>query len=227
MDLKHQHIGELRSTSLFAGLNDAQMTQVLKNAHVKALKAGEPLFSQGETAAHFFWLHTGLLKLYRLSPAGEEKIIEIIRPGQTFAEAIMFNEKISKYPVNAQMIESGEAWCFSNQDFKDILSISVESCFRLMGKMSQRLHKHINEIDRLTLQTATDRVINYLLQNKAEESDEVQLLISKQTLASQLSIKPETLSRTLRKLTREGLINTDGNIISLLNLDALRAKAEI
>ncbi|MCF6236545.1 MAG: Crp/Fnr family transcriptional regulator [Gammaproteobacteria bacterium] len=221
------HIDQLRNASLFTGLDEQQLKQALKNTLIKTMKSGEQLFSQGEDANHFFWLRTGLLKIYRLSPAGEEKVIKVVKPGQTFAEAIMFAGKPNHYHVSAEFIENGEIWCFSNQDFKEILSHSVETCFRLMTNMSQRLHKHINEIDRLTLQTATDRVINYLLLNTPDNDNEIHLITSKQILAAQLSIKPETLSRTLRKLNKEGLIKTEGNVIRLLDLEALYKKVEV
>ncbi|MFC1747552.1 Crp/Fnr family transcriptional regulator [Pseudomonadota bacterium] len=227
MDVQSLKMNELRKTSLFSGLNDTQLELALKNLQRQEFKPGEMLFSQGQTAKYFFWLRSGLVKLYRLSPAGEEKIIEIIRPGQTFAEAIMFNKSTGKFPVNAQIIEEGEIWSFSNSDFKALLENSPESCFRVMAKMSQRLHQLINEIDRLTLQTATDRVINYLLQHRTEGSAEIQLVTSKQTLASQLSIKPETLSRTFSRLNKEGLIKIEGNVIKLLDLDTLRERAEV
>lgn len=222
-----QHIKQLCNNSLFSGLDEAQLEQVLKNMQVKSLGNGERLFSKGDATDHFFWLRSGLLKLYRLSPNGEEKVIEVIRAGQTFAEAILFSGRLSHYPVNAEMIEAGEVWCFCSNDFRAVLGDSVETCFKLLGSLSQRLHKHVNEIDRLTLQTAADRVINYLLQHKPEDSNEVQLLTSKQTLASQLSVKPETLSRTLKKLTQEGLITANGNIITLHDPDVLHTKVEI
>ena len=227
MDWDETSIARLRQSSLFAGLDERQLQQALANTRIKKGKSGEALFAQGDVADHFFWLRSGLIKLYRLSASGEEKIIEIVKPGQTFAEAIMFAGKPHNYHVGATFIEDGEAWAFSNSDFKEILAESVETCFRLMTNMSQRLHKHINEIDRLTLQTAADRVINYLLQNRLENHDEVRLLTSKQTLAAHLSIKPETLSRTLGKLAKEGLIRTEGHRILLLDVDALRRKVEI
>ena len=221
------HIKELRGNSLFSALDDAQLNQALKGVKIQSLASGETLVSRGEPAHSFFWVRSGLVKLYRLSPSGEEKVIEIIRPGQTFAEAILFSGKISHYPVNAEMLDAGEVWCISCDNFKAVLGNSVETCFQLLGSLSQRLHKHVNEIDRLTLQTATDRVITYLLQHKPENSNEVQLLISKQTLASQLSIKPETLSRTLKKLTQEGLISAQGNVIVLQSPEKLHVRVEI
>lgn len=70
----------------------------------------------------------------------------------------MFTGKLSHYPVNAEMTEAGEIWCFSCNDFKVVLEGSMDTCFQLLASLSQRLRKHVNEIDRLTLQTATDRV---------------------------------------------------------------------
>ncbi len=227
MEWDKAHLKQLCSTSLFSGLNEQQLKQALKNTRIRKMKSGEKLFSKGESANYFFWLRVGLVKIYRLSPTGEEKVIEVAKPGQTFAEAIMFSGNSSHYHVNAEFIENGEVWCFSNQDFKNILRDSVETCFHLMTNMSRRLHKHVNEIDRLTLQTATHRVINYLLQNRSANSNEIHLITSKQTLASQLSIKPETLSRTLSRLNKEGLIKTEGNVIKLLDHKALYEKIEI
>ena len=225
--MNNQHIKQLRSNSLFSGLDEAQLELVLKNMQVNTLGKGEQLFSRGDKAEYFFWVRSGLIKLYRLSPNGEEKVIDIIPAGQTFAEAIMFTGKQSHYPVNAEMINAGDVWCFSCHDFKAVLENSMDTCLQLLASLSQRLRKHVNEIDRLTLQTATDRVINYLLQHKPEDSNEVKLLISKQTLASQLSVKPETLSRTLKKLVQDGLITTNGNTITLLAPDTLHTRIEV
>ncbi len=225
MKWQPHHLEQLRDTPLFSGLDSEQQTLVLEHTQIKRLKKGENLFNKGDAAQQFFWTREGLVKLYRLSPTGEEKIIEIVRPGQYFAEALMFGEKAKYYPVNAEMIEAGEVWCFSNKIFMEVLRGSVDTCFRLMNSMSLKLHKHINEIDRLTLQTASDRVINYLLQNKLEDSNAIQLRIPKNVLAAQLSIKPETLSRTLKKLIKDGLIETQGQNIKIIDLVALKQRA--
>ncbi|MEW5757704.1 MAG: Crp/Fnr family transcriptional regulator [Pseudomonadota bacterium] len=217
----------LRRIALFAELDEAQLAKILETTQRRELTAGEFLFMQGEGAEQFFWLESGLLKLYRVSPIGEEKIIEIVRAGQTFAEAIMFMGQRSRYPVNAQMIEGGVIWCFANASFHEVLRGSVDTCFRLLAGMSRRLHQHVNEIERLTLQTATERVINYLMQ-QAEPSvnpANVHLPITKQTLAAQLSITPETLSRTFTRLAKAGLIEIRGNDIALLDVEGLRRKA--
>ncbi len=219
----------LQNSALFNSLPETELQSLVDEACCLKLNQDEILFIQGDPAEHFYWLASGMLKLYRMAPNGDEKVIEIIQPGETFAEAIMFmGQPQPRFPVAAQMIAKGEVWRFNNQQFLGYLEQSVESCFRMMANMSQRLHQHVKEIDRLTLQTASERVINYLLQALAKQSDNnLKLNISKQMLAAQLSIKPETLSRTLGRLSREGLICSQGSTIKVVDIQALRQLVEI
>ena len=224
-------IETIRNNALFGSLTEIQLQALMEQAHCLTLSQDETLFLQGDPAEHFYWLASGMLKLYRMAPNGDEKVIEIIQPHQTFAEAIMFlDQRQARFPVSAQMINKGEVWRFNNRQFLDLLSQSVDSCFRMMANMSQRLHQHVKEIDRLTLQTASERVINYLLQELSKQADEqleLKLNISKQMLAAQLSIKPETLSRTLGRLTRMGWIASHGSSIKIIDVEALRQQVEI
>jgi len=219
----------LQNSALFNSLPETELQSLVDEACCLKLNQDEILFIQGDPAEHFYWLASGMLKLYRMAPNGDEKVIEIIQPGETFAEAIMFmGQPQPRFPVAAQMIAKGEVWRFNNQQFLGYLEQSVESCFRMMANMSQRLHQHVKEIDRLTLQTASERVINYLLQALTKQSDNnLKLNISKQMLAAQLSIKPETLSRTLGRLSREGLICSQGSTIKVVDIQALRQLVEI
>ena len=83
----------------------------------------------------------------------------------------------------------------------------------------------IQEIDQLTLQNATMRVIHFMLQGISSDSHSpcvIQWTAPKATLASRLSVRPETFSRILKQLSHDGLIQVQGKTISILNLDALR-----
>ncbi len=216
---------ELRGHALFAGLNDEQLAKVKAGIRLLQPAPGEHLFSHGQPAEEFYLLRTGQVKLYRLSPTGNEKIIEIIRPGQAFAEALMFMA-VPVYPVSAQTLTAAEVYAINNKQFLDALRGSVDTCFRLMGDISVRLHQLLNEIDALTLQNATLRLINYLLAEvppDAENSIEIALPAPKNIIASRLSIQPETLSRILHNLGEQGLISVKGLNVQLHDIDGLRA----
>jgi len=211
-------------------MDDAQLEAMRRAMRVQVLSPGERLFDHGQPAHCFFYVPRGQMKLFRISAEGDEKIIEIVGARQTFAEAVMFMERAVGYPVSAEALEETEVWAFDNQVMLGILRESVDSCFRLMAAMSMRLRHQINEIDTLTLHNATYRFVNFLLQQipvGVVESPEIQLTTPKNVIASRLSIQPETLSRILARLQREGLVDVNGNSVVLANVAGLRHLLEI
>lgn len=215
----------LRQIYLFAALNDAQLDTMLASSHSIKLKQKQILFEAGQPAESFYLLRTGQIKLYSLSAEGDEKVIEIIRPGETFAEAIAFMEQ-HVYPVSAEAIMDSNLCSFDLLTFRQLLEDSPATSMRLMADMSRRLRMRINEINNLTLHNATYRLVVYLLEQIPEgamELAEIHLGTPKSIIASRLSIKPETFSRILSKLTQRGLISVEGNDITLQDVNGLRA----
>jgi len=212
---------ELRELHLFSALNDEQFEQILHSSTRHKLASQQNLFYQDEPASFFYLLVEGCMKLYLLSAEGDEKIIHIVQPGQFFAEAVMFLEQ-HNYPVNATALIPSEVIAFDARLFYSMVVSSRELSLELLSSLTVRIHFLLNEIDRLALHTATQRIVYYLLENVQEQEDSLELLISKQTIASQLSIKPETLSRTLRQLMAKQLVTVEGRMIKLLDREGLR-----
>jgi CRP-like cAMP-binding protein len=144
----------LRNVGHFAALDETQMASIAAATRLVKLGENESLFQHGQPAEDFFLVLQGQIKLFRLSEGGDEKVIEIITPGRLFAEAVMFMER-QVYPVNAEAVQASELLAISTRVFTRLLRESVDTCFRVMGVMSQRLHRHLNEIDSLTLHNAT------------------------------------------------------------------------
>ncbi len=204
------------------GLDDAQFEDLLKGIHLHTYAPNDHLFRFGETSDRFYLLYSGQVKLYRVSVDGQEKVLEIIQPGGSFAEAIMFMEK-QLYPANAQTLKASEIISVNTQLFRSLLRSSPNACFRMMANLSMRLHRRLNEIETLTLQNATYRVIRYLIMLLPSHDDNqaIKLPASKRLIASQLAIQPETFSRILHKLQEEGIIKIVGREISTPNFDLL------
>jgi len=214
----------LRQHLLFASLNEQQFSQVRADSNTTSLTEGDHLFHQQDPADYFYFLQSGDIKLYRLSPNGEEKVIELIHPGQTFAEAVMFMQ-IQHYPVHAQAISDCQLIQIRMSTFRKLLDHSPEACMKILARMSQILHGAIQEIDQLTLQNATMRVVQFMLQDASSDTQlpyVIKWTAPKATLASRLSVRPETFSRILKQLTHDGLIEVKGKTITVLDLDALR-----
>lgn len=216
---------ELRRAHLFAEMSEPHLQALIHGMHDIHLKAGAGLFRQGQPAERFFFLREGLVKLFRLSPEGDEKIIEIMRPGETFAEALMFMGARARYPVNAEAVNESHLFAFEQKTFLNLLHEDSDATFGLLGSMSRRLHMLVNQIESLTLQNATYRLVAYLLEEiprDVKTSPEVQLTTPKGVIAAHLAIQPETLSRILAKLRQADLIEVQGNHITVRDVQALR-----
>jgi len=218
-------IEELKRGMLFARLSDEQLQRVAARARRLHLSEGQSLFEQDDPADRFFLVLAGQIKLYRLSSAGHEKVMEIVLPGHTFAEALMFLERPS-YPVGAMALQPSELISLDARDFVDMLAASVQTCFLLMGDMSQRLRGLIQEIDDLSLHSATCRVAGYLL-SQAESMGEFELQVPKQIVASRLSVKPETFSRIMKQLSTDGVLKVKGNRVRIVDRFALQDIADV
>ena len=215
---------QVKRVYLFSHLDEDELDVVMRSSVRHQLQKGERVFSYGQPANCFFLVRFGQVKLSRLSAEGQEKIIAIMNPGQTFAEAVMFMRK-QAYPVSADALRPSEVISFDNDTFREILRGNVDTCFNLMATMSMRLHSLVAEIENLCLHNATFRLVVYLLEQVPEDMDEasqVHLTIPKGTLAAQLSIQRETLSRQLARLRKQGLIDVAGQDIVLRDLPGLR-----
>jgi len=224
IELSEMMLGAMKRCILLQPLQSDEFEQVVQTAKVCNLAENEMLFEQGSELKAIYLLISGGIKLQRLAPNGEEKVFEIIRPGQTFAEAVLFSGG-SRFPVSAVALTSSVVIAIHSKTYLKLVSTSNELSMSLLAKLSQRLHWMINEVDRLTLHNATFRLVDYLLSHISHDSNDtagISLTAPKHVIASRLSIKPETLSRTFKELSKRGLINTSGSEIELLDLEKLR-----
>ena len=77
----------LKKIPLFAGLADADINLLQDLGRIRDYPRGDLLFSEGEQAEGFFIVLAGKVKVYKLSAEGKERILHIVHPGGTFAEA--------------------------------------------------------------------------------------------------------------------------------------------
>jgi CRP-like cAMP-binding protein len=213
----------LRRCYLFSGLADEEYQEAIGHAAPLQLTPGQLLFSQGDPADAFYWVAEGVIRLYRASPQGDEKVIELVGVNRLFAEAVLFMG--GQFPINATAQTPTRLIAIHGREFKAWLAQDASRCFRLMAGMSARMHKLVNEIDRLTLMKGADRLLQYLLDHADPDEtgrQKVELEAPKQIIASRIGVKPETLSRLLHKLSDQGCIDIQGQTLYISDPEQLR-----
>ncbi len=213
---------EMRKSHLFSAFDEKQFKQILAYTSIKKLEEGKSLFIEGDEFKHIFLLISGNIKLTKIAANGQEKIFNIFNAGESFAEAIMLMGK-KTYPISAVALNSVTIVAIDAVHYRKMLSESIDVCFQLMTAMSQRIHWLVNEVNRLSLHDATFRLVTFLLEKKLTSSNIIHCQVPKNVIASRLSIKPETLSRILKKLSDKKLIKTNNNnYIEILDVEQLK-----
>ncbi len=216
----------LKSHLLFQRLDERQLEEVISRARQVQLEDGQQLFQQGDTANRFYLVLEGRVKLFRLAPDGNEKVIELVGAGQTFAEALMFLNA-PRYPVCCQALGPASVLGIDAGHYMGLLRNSVDLCLALLGDMSYRLRALIREIDDLSLHSATCRVAAFLLSRAPDDAEEFELDVPKHVIASRLSVKPETFSRIIKNLKSREVVEIKGSRVRLLDRAALERVADV
>jgi len=209
----------VEKTHLFKDLNHQQLDNILAHSSLHKLKKEQVLFSQGDSVGSFYLVLSGMVKLFRVSPDGQEKVIEVVNSGETFAEALMFLEN-PNFPVSAAALSDAQVISFNAAEFLKMLKQDAQTCLILLGTMSQRIRGLVQEIDHLSVQTGRQRLSAYLMEH-AGDDDSLHLPMAKSILASRLSIKPETFSRIIKQLRNSETITVDGADIKIIDRDQL------
>lgn len=224
MDLQTPLCDSVRQHYLFAGLDEATFDELATHMVARQFDKGEVLFHRGDEAFSFYFIESGYIELSLLSPTGEKKILEVVGPGRTFAEAVAFMRG-HKYPVTAETLEPCTVCEVRNREYVELLYSNPDACLRLLSDVSRHLHARVQEIERLTIQNARSRLVSYLLDHVTEAQDDeatIRLELPRHVIASRLSMKPETLSRLLRNLVEEGVLTIEDRVMFVHSLARLR-----
>ncbi len=206
----------LRRIPLFASLDDDELATVAQGTHRHRLKRGEILFQKGDPSLGFYYLVDGQMKLALLAPDGHERVLELIHPGMTFGEAVMFIER--PFPAYAEALRDSTLLFIPRAPLLAAIRGNPGLALKLLAGLSVRLHGMVREIEALSTRSAMQRVIGYLLADHGNDApDTLPLPASKALIASRLNLTPETFSRVLHDLQERELIAVDGRTIRLLD----------
>lgn len=207
---------------MFSELQESQIDCLVAGTRLVGLSRGNILFNQGDQAHGFYLLLEGQIKLGVVSPQGDEKIIGLIQPRESFGEAVLFLER--SFPIYAQATLNSQVLLISREVIFNILDSDVTVARRMLAAISARNRQLVNDIESISLQNSTQRLIGYLLQISSDSpnSERVKLPTNKLTISSMLNITPETFSRVMHRLKQAGLIQTDGKELIISNVEELR-----
>ncbi len=201
----------------FGGGVEPELEQKIVNAcKVVKLKKREILFNEGDKGNYIYFLSEGVIKLYRVTEDGKEVVIHFVYAGELFAEVVLKPD--TPYPVTSTALEECVLVALNVRVLYDLMQSDREFMQRFTALLARRLKGLVSTIQDLTSRDVAGRFYDYLKETAEHKgTNTFRLPVAKRELALLLGTTPETLSRVIKKLSDEGRLTADGQMITLLN----------
>lgn len=207
----------IKFSHLFDKLSAAAMTKIADIAALKQYEKGQIVCLENDEVHGLFIVGRGALKVYKISDNGQIYIMKLATDGMAIGEVAALLENIC-YPANVQAVEDSELLYIPRTDFINLLKKEPEISFNLLAGFAKIIYEFTNKVGALALTNVKDRLLKFIFEKAAEQGkNEIELDISKQTLAELIGTIPETVSRVLKSLENEKVIKVSGKKIIILN----------
>jgi len=209
----------LANLPMFSEMSPPELDRVAAGTQAQYAAKGDVVVRTGDPCVGFHVVVYGQVKLGFTSPQGVEKVVEIVRPGSSFGEALMFLDK--PYIVSAQALADSMLLHVAKRTVLEELERDPG-----FARRTRKLHGLVRDVEAYTLRSGAERVIGYLLRDVPdgllEGAAEVSLTPGKSVIASRLNMTPEHFSRILHDLAASGLIEVEGRLVRIRDLARLR-----
>ncbi|MBN1499280.1 MAG: Crp/Fnr family transcriptional regulator [Spirochaetes bacterium] len=193
---------KLEKSYLFQGIDVQFLSQISKNTLIRNFNPGEFVFFEGDTGKYFYIVLEGRIELYKSSSDDREIVLKTVGKEEIFAEVIIFEK--NTYPATAKATVKSRLLQIDKEIIIKLLNIEefriqfIKTLFSKMRELAERL-KFLNSMD------VEERFLFFLSSNYGRQNS-YKLNLSKKEVAREIGTIPETLSRMLKKLGKEGII---------------------
>lgn len=214
----------LKSSGSFNTVSDELLARIARMSKVETYRKGDLIFAEDTACTGMYVVAAGAIKIYKIGPDGREHVLHVAEPGETFGEAAMFLGSLG-YPAYAGAVKDSQVVFIPKRSMYDLLEKEPHLCFQVLGSLAVWTHRLVTKLEMLTLKDASSRLAGYFIE-RARERGEFDLAIPKHTLAAHLAISSETLSRLLNRFQAQGLIESQGRHIKILDPESLQEVAD-
>jgi CRP/FNR family transcriptional regulator len=210
-------------------LTAEKLAELCMEAHCRAYQPGETIFYEGDPCRGVYFISEGLIGVRKEDPDGNSVLLHLATDGDTLGYRPFLAG--DSHRASAEVLKASDICFFDSEIMRSLLRENPDLGLEFLRRATRELGTAENrfyEAVRLNLRT---RVAHLLLLFKDRyanvEADGRILLdlpISRQDMAAMIGVRAESLSRTIRTLTDEGLIDVSGHRAWILDVDRLIAE---
>jgi CRP-like cAMP-binding protein len=217
----------LRTTRLFAGLDEAAIDELGRKARLRSFRRGDTVFLAGEPGDSLYAVVSGLVKLFLTSARGEELVLATAGPGDAFGELSLIDE--GGRSTSAEAVEPSSLLVVDRTSFIDFIHERPEVVDRLLVTLGSLVRRITDQAGDLVFLDLHGRVAKLLLHLAADESGgvrtDVDIPFSQSDLADMVGASRQTVNQILRSFQAAGYIHLKGRGLKILRADSLRHRA--
>lgn len=202
----------ITNTTFFKGLSDEHRRELARICTVQSVRKRDYLFHEGEKGDSMYLLVGGNIQLHKNTEDGREVVIRVIKPGEVFAEVVLFEK--DRYPVSARAVVDADVLAFPREGIHRLLA--EEDFRRDFIAMLLAKQRYLTErIQELTTTDVEHRFFTFLRSQYGEQKI-IKTPLSKKDIAAAIGTTPESLSRLILRLTDDQIIDWKGKEIHIL-----------
>lgn len=205
---------KLRKFNLFAGLNPAEKEEILDMVTIKGFARGEFLFQPGAGHRRIYLLQHGRVKVYLLSPKGNEKIVDVFLLGDVFG-SFLLDAQTEALPW-AEALDDVVAGVMDEAGFRRFMQTCSPLCLNLMRHMRAQNTALMQRLGVLLHSQASHRLVQVLLDlgDRLEQSEAEHLALdpslTHEELANLIGVARTTVSELIGQLREVGILGGSG-----------------
>ena len=200
------------------------LDELARGAEFVRLSSSASVFERGSPPTGLFFVCNGAVRLMVSGPEGKDKVVELFEPGGMFGEIGVFTGEC--YRTWTQAVGAVVLVHVPRERVLAAVAMDNSLSNRMLVAVCARTQRLVDAISSMASGTASVRVASYLLEQleRAPGTDtSIVLPAPKKAIASLLNLTPETLSRVLRNMVKEGVITVGGRRIHVRNRPLLAA----
>ena len=211
------------SVIYFDGITENELSYLSERSVRRIFSAGEVIFLEGEASQGLWIVEKGHVKIYKLSPEGNEHILHLQGEGKTFNDIGAMDG--GNNPANAAALSAEvQVWLIPIDVITHILTQNPQIALNVIRLLAKRVRSLVGQIEDLALYSVIVRLTRFLLK-QVEDPSLSGAGVTRTAIAAHLNTTPQTISVALRELESAGGIQFDRHEITIIDEDKLRTIA--
>lgn len=206
----------------FSSLSETTLSLIAKVAIHQSIPEGTLFLIEGEPCTAIYFIISGDVSIFRLATDGREQVLTRLKPGQSFNTVPPF-QKERRNHANAKAVTNVELLVILIEDYYQLIRDCPDFNIAILQDFADRLDHLTALVESLSLYSVRGRLARFFL--TGIEANQTAKQFTQEEIAAQIGTVREVVSRTMRGLIKEGIIEINRHEINILDKEALKRVA--